>query len=53
MVYLIGAPLVGAAIVVSGYPATFLVVGLVILTGLTVFVVWEQARRRTAVTGAA
>jgi len=48
MVYLVGAPLVGLMIVASGYPTTFRMVGVVILSGLTVFVVWERARMRAA-----
>ena len=48
MVYLLGAPLVGALIVASGYPTTFSAVAVVILVGLVGFVVWERARRRAA-----
>lgn len=53
-VYLVGAPIMGALIVAAGYPASYRIVGLVILAVLAGFVVWERVRRRMpAVTGAA
>jgi predicted MFS family arabinose efflux permease len=46
MVYLVGAPLVGALIVSAGYPTAFTTVAVVILVGLAAFIAWERERRR-------